>query len=542
MKILSFIKKHGMFFEILLIIFLFIFGLFFLVNLNSNFDEVTEQNILKRNVKDYVELIGRDDLANYFNERGIPSISVDIERDHGIAPYYLFTPALLLSEYFPHFISLLWKLYTYCIFFASAIFLLLLIKYLFKNKTLAYLSSLLYLLSPRIFIDGMHNNKDIVLMSLIIIMIYFFFRLVKENKLRYVFLFSIFAALVCNVKIIGIFFTFVLGIAYFIYLYFGKKLNKKNIIYGILTVAITFMLFVVFTPAIWGTGKFLIIDYVKYCLDNSVNFRAIPSVLFEGQIYANDINPLPWYYLPKMICITLPIIIPVLFIFSLIVFIINFIKKKIINKDIKYLICAVFAMFIVPFLIAVLKHPNIYNGWRHFYFLYAFIMIISCYGLSYLLDNIKTKKIIIIFVVLTLSTNIFCIIKNGVANTAYYNILVGTKDISEKYELDYYNVTTLEAIKAFLNSDEIEKNEDGKLYLTTDGFNSRVIADFMATGPGYYKSKIVCVGKDNIKDYSDKVIYNISNTVYKTGKENEDRLAYSYNISGSSILKFYRVQ
>src|SRR5574344_2361006 len=124
----------------------------------------------------------------------------------------------------------------------------------------------------------------------------------------------------------------------------------------------------------------------------------------------------------------------------------------IINKDIKYLICAVFAMFIVPFLIAVLKHPNIYNGWRHFYFLYAFIMIISCYGLSFLLNNLKTKRVIVFLIVLTLVTNIYCLLRNGVANTAYYNILVGNKDLSTRYELDYYNITTLEAIKSFMNS------------------------------------------------------------------------------------------
>lgn len=542
MEFINYIKKHERSFGIILFACMFIFGLFFINSLSSNFDENIEQTILKRNVKEYSELIGYKSLTNNLDRAGIVSISLDIEKDHGIAPYYLFTPVLSLSDDYPHITSLIWKLITYSYFFIGMIFLFLLIKYLFKNKKLAYLVSLLYFLSPRIFIDGMHNNKDMVLMSLIIVMIYFFFRLIKENKLRYVVLFSIAASLVCNIKIIGIFFTFVLGIIYFVYLYLDKRLDKKNIIYGFLTVLITFFLFIIITPAIWGTGEFLIIDYVKYCLDNSVNFRAMPSVLFEGQIYTNDVNPLPWYYVPKLICITLPVIIPCLFIFSLVLLTIHFFKRKIENRDIKYLMIAVFTMFIVPFLIAILKHPNIYNGWRHFYFLYAFIMIIACYGLNFLLNNLKTKRVIVFLIVLTLVTNIYCLLRNGVANTAYYNILVGNKDLSTRYELDYYNITTLEAIKSFMNSGKMEKNEDGFLYLYGEGFNTRVVSDMLQTSSDYYRDRILHVTKDNINEYSDKIIYDLSNYLFRTDEVNNYEFVYSYKVFNNSIINFYRMQ
>ena len=143
------------------------FGLRFLPNVNGNFDENVEQNILLSNIKDYSEAFNIDEITNAIHGRGILAISVDPNRDHGIAPYYPFAPILALKDKYPHVVSVMWHFYTYCLAFVGVIFFYLLIQYLFKNRKLSIILTALYYFTPRMFVDSLHNNKDIVFMALL---------------------------------------------------------------------------------------------------------------------------------------------------------------------------------------------------------------------------------------------------------------------------------------------------------------------------------------------------------------------------------------
>ncbi len=116
-------------------IILYAFGFCFLYKVNGNFDENLEQQILKSNIKDYAELIHYDRLVNHYNEMGIQSISLNSEKDHGIAPYYFFVPFLLINT--PSKLSFAWHVYTYSLFFLGVVYLFFLAKYLTRNRKIA---------------------------------------------------------------------------------------------------------------------------------------------------------------------------------------------------------------------------------------------------------------------------------------------------------------------------------------------------------------------------------------------------------------------
>lgn len=522
-------------------IILYMFGFCFLYKINGNFDENLEQQILKSNVKDYAELIHFDRLINHYNEMGIQSISLNSEKDHGIAPYYLFVPFFMLINT-PSHLSLVWHLYTYSIFFLGVVYLFFLAKYLTNNRKIAVITTLLYYFSPRILIDSMNNNKDIVLMSLLIVMIYYGLKMIKEPNLKYVLLFSIISGFVGNIKIIGLFFLFVIGLFYIIYYTIKKKWSKQIFLYGLLAAIISMIVFIIVTPAIWGNGKFEIIDYFMYCFSNGVQFRDTISVLFEGSIYG-DIS-LPWYYILKMITITLPIITIITFVVSLILLFINIIKKYKKGKYtfLEFSISMVISMFIVLNLVFIIKRPNIYNGWRHFYFLYSMIIIISIYGINYIYQKKNLKNIFVILATTTFAVNIFYLLKYNVANTAYYNILVGRNDLSSMYELDYYNVTGKESIIKFMNSDKYIENDDGYLYLYGKGFNNRIISD-VCTYNEKFNEKIIIVKEDEIDRYKKdgKIIYRLANSVYSINDKTNDKLVYTYKMFNNNITKFYEI-
>ena len=179
----SFFRKYGgRLITVLFFVVLFVFGLFFLPNVNGNFDENAEQHILLANIKDYAEAFHVDEVADAIHNKGVLAISVNPNRDHGIAAYYLFAPMLILKDSHPHIVSVVWHFYTYCLAFIGVIFFYLLMQYLFKNKKLSVILTMLYYFTPRMFVDSLHNNKDIVFMALLVAMIYFGVRFIKEKE------------------------------------------------------------------------------------------------------------------------------------------------------------------------------------------------------------------------------------------------------------------------------------------------------------------------------------------------------------------------
>ena len=192
-------------------------------------------------------------------------------------------------------------------------------------------------------------------------------------------IFAIVAAFLSNIKIIGVFFTGILGLEYIIYLLINKKMSKEKVVDIIFVFVLYFLIFMFITPAMWSNGLD-IVGYFKYCLHNSTQFsRWAGRILFEGKryyIYKGSKDILPWYYIPKNISLTLPLIVLFMFVVSIISFLFITIKKiikkkKLIQSD--YHFTSIIIMLIIPLLVCIISHPVLYNSWRHFYFLYGLI-------------------------------------------------------------------------------------------------------------------------------------------------------------------------
>ncbi len=542
----SFFRKYGgRLITVLFFVMLFVFGLFFLPNVNGNFDENAEQHILLANIKDYAEAFHVDEVADAIHNKGVLAISVNPNRDHGIAAYYLFAPMLILKDSHPHIVSVAWHFYTYCLAFIGVIFFYLLMQYLFKNKKLSVILTMLYYFTPRMFVDSLHNNKDIVFMALLVAMIYFGVRFIKEKEFRWALFFAFVGAFVCNIKILGLLFVGVIGMGYIIDLTIHKKWSVRNFMCGLTAVMILFVLYLALTPAIWGDGRFALIEYIQYCLGNAVNFGANVSVMFEGVLHHHEKDPLPWYYIPKLMLVTLPIIISILFIISVVMIIVDFfrnIRSHTFDFN-NYVFVLIMTMFLIPLCIAMFSNPNLYNGWRHFYFLYSLALIVGSYA-AYKLSNYKKMSFILtILICLTVISDIFCLFRYGMANTAYYNFLLGTDDLAGVYEMDYYNVSSQEALRQFMSSGKFEENEDGKLYLYSSGFGEVVVGDMKTYITPSISQRIVVVTNDTLEKYQKrgKIIYNFSNPVYQYDDVSNYDLVYTYRFFNNSVINIYKM-
>lgn len=89
----------------------------------------------------------------------------------------------------------------------------------------------------------------------------------------------------------------------------------------------------------------------------------------------------------------------------------------------------------------ILLDSTLYNGWRHLYFVYPIILLISLKGL-YLIDlkYLKKNRLIIIFVTLFLTHITFVMVKDHPHQNVYFNFFAG-KNIETKFELDYWGLS-----------------------------------------------------------------------------------------------------
>ena len=453
----------------------FLLGLFNIKNVGVYNDEHSEQEILMMNVREYAELIHFTPLVNYFDQREIIPISTSIERDHGISSYYLFSPFMMLGAKSPKLLSISWHLYTYLIFFSGVIILYFICKELFKNERFALLASSMYFLTPRIFADGLYNNKDIVLLTLFLHTLYFGIKFIKNKNIKNAIIFGIFGALATNTRIVGIFIFGLCGLFYLIDFIKdsikNKKINNKHLLYGFVAIISMIVFYTIITPSIWGAGKLDLIGHLNWSLRESTKFsRWNGTVLFEGILYNYENGDiLPLRYLPKLILITTPIYILITFVIGLIGFIYNAITKK--EKNTKYFILVLLSA-LIPFVISILTHTKLYNGWRHFYFLYGVMIVFSVYGIKFLYNYKKIRNGVFALIGIALAYNTAIVAKYGVNNTAYYNQLVSHKNIETQYELDYYGVTTRQLLS---NAIRNRKNDVIYIYYDQPNFGVHIL-------------------------------------------------------------------
>lgn len=180
--------------------------------------------------------------------------------------------------------------------------------------------------------------------------------------------------------------------------------------------------------------------------------------LFEGVRLYNK----PWYYIPKMIGITAPIGILVGFVFSIIF---SWIKKDKINLLILFLL---FFVTIFPLAYAIYKKSYVYNGWRHFLFIYPTIVVLAVLGWHSLASFFKNKIVYFVFIGIFIAFFLQPIkwsIVNHPYQYMYFNQLIGgTKGAHGNYDLDYWNQTPREAFEWLVknNPEILEKDADGK--------------------------------------------------------------------------------
>jgi hypothetical protein len=342
--------------------------------------------------------------------------------------------------------------FTFLTFFVGVLFFYFLCKRVFKSWKIALIGCIFLVLSPRIFADSFYNSKDPVFLVLFIICMYTFMIYHERPTYKNAILYALACAFTIDTRILGI----ILPLTSFVFIggefIYSTIINtKERIHYGSLITFSTLLIVftILFWPVMWKDTLF----HFQSAFEEMSKYHWGGGLLYRGEyIKATE---LPWHYLPVWIGISTPI--PYLLVFPLGLFFIikqictgpgNFVNPK--GQQLLILI-----VFFLPLIMVIVLKSAVYDGWRHVFFIYpAFIMIVL-YGLKYIYIQVKWKMIFMIFLALIICFNLTILIQHHPYENVYFNFLAGNdmKEAKKNFELDYYGVSSKQALEYILKND-----------------------------------------------------------------------------------------
>ncbi len=327
-----------------------------------------------------------------------------------------------------------------------------------------FLALLMIALSPRIFGHSMNNPKDIPFATAYIFTLLHLLRFVKQlprpgAKTIVYLMIGIGASIgiriggLLSVAYLGLF----TGIAFLWEPYLRKQLTNiqtlgRIVFYGVLIAFVGFLIGIMNWP-------YALQDPIAHslkALEEMSNFDTGIQMLYAGKHYWSD--QLPWYYIPKWMLMAAPI--------AILLGAALFTPVALFNKNRKTLLVGLLLFAgIFPVAYAIYQGSALYDGMRHFLFVYPILAILGAYGwghLTSLSNNKAVSMASIALPVLLLALPATWMIKNHPYQYTYINELYGgTASLEGNYETDYWMTSVKQLCEWFAENVPEAKSEEG---------------------------------------------------------------------------------
>ena len=361
----------------------------------------------------------------------------------------------------------------------------------------------------------------------------------EKIDFRNVIIFSFASSLAIDIRILGVFLPTLVFLVYIINIYWVENYKKNTIKPLILFVILTPFIITFFWPYLWQDpfGNFItIFKSLSNFVEHIYNF-------YLGQ-YISAKN-LPWHYPIVWILISTPFFYIFLFIVGFVFIGRRFMRRMFKIKENDYnnfwkgknelqdLIF--FFSFVIPLLSVITLNSTLYDGWRHLYFIYPSFLMISLLGLHIIeiLFLKKNKNLLLILSFLLLSPTLIWMFKYHPYQNVYFNFLAG-KDFNNKFELDYWGLSNVNALRY------IVENDDGNINVSRVGLSDLHLSKAFLSKK--YRNKISVIDDIKISHY---IINNYRNLPVKDINQNfkilsDYKIFYEIKIDGIPINTIYK--
>ena len=497
-----FFSKHAKAGVALFFLALLLLGLFTVGDYGSAWDDWSEMRILRMALREYDALLPWDTpLGQTLSEMGIERLSESAERDHGICLYYPLFWAVGNASLSLQSLTFIWRCYTWILFMLGLAALYAVARRMGLSRGFACLGVLIVVLSPRFFAEGHYNNKDIPLMAITLVLLWQSARLMEKPTYARALGFALAAGLCTGTRIIGGAYCLLFGGMIVCYLCASRRMNRHIIGVAVCTAGLSLTFYILLTPCLLADPP----GFIAYLLKNAVGFsRWHGNVLWFGQIIPCSQTKPPRLYLPVMFLLSTP-----LWALALLAASVPLAFKRLRRAgrgllcDSQRLLCLTTQLaWIAPLIALVALRALVYNGWRHVYFLYgpmALCMADALQALWRLAQKRGQKALLALCTALCLLSSAVGIAANHPHQYAYWNALVPTQNRAERFELDWWNLSGVDALKALLEQTEgpvvvmaSDAYSRSGLIMSSTLLNSErvILADTLEDRPGYLFSNL----------------------------------------------------
>ena len=427
-------------------------------------------------------------------------------------------------------------LLNFLIFFAGTVFLYLLGRRVFGDWRAGLLGSLFLVLSPRFFAQGFYNVKDISLLTAVVIAMYTMHRFLEKPNLPRLAVHALACAIATDVRIMGGITAVLTGIALAFFL--GKSRREpKDLLrflgYSTGFVLIWFFLTVAFWPTLW---KSPLSSFFKVLTAASA-FPWYGKVFYLGKFIKD--SHLPWHYIPVWILISTPLLYLSLFIPGAGAFFFDVFKKSLVFLT-RVFSLVILLWFFLPILVIILAHVPTHDEYRHIFFIYPALLLMSVKGLVTISAFLKKlagprflrtrEAVLAAWLVLGLLPVGLFMIKNHPFEMVYFNRLAG-KDLAQvalKFEMDYWGLSYRAGLEYLLRYDPAETIKVRALNFPGE-LNSLILRP-------EERKRLVFVHQDADKPKYFMTNYRLHPQDYPLEK------VYAISVGGAKILGVYRVR
>ena len=429
-------------------------GLFLSGDYGISFDEFAHrQNTIVR--LDYI--LGRGDLD---------AVRPAHDRVYGISfelPLLLAERALGLTDY--HHIHRLRLILTHLFFIAGGFCCYLLVWRLFNNRLLALLALLLFLLHPRLYAHSFFNSKDLPFLSMFMIALYLLERAWRRDTAGAFILLGLAVGVLTDLRIMGaLLLPAALALRGVDLLRAeGRRRRKQILVTAGLFALIAGLTPFVLSPYAWSNP----LGYLTDSLNLTVNHPQITVQLFQGeQILSTELPP--HYALTWFAITTPPPILLLGFIGAAVVAARGIARPGMVFGDTRLRFgVLLLACFILPLLAVALLGSNIYNDWRHLYFIYATFCLLAVVGLHWLATALGWQR--------RLKAGVYGLAGVGLGlialqmaqihpqQQAYFNFLVDRTTpeyLRTRYDIDYWRLAGRQVLEYLL-----QQQPEGPVYV-----------------------------------------------------------------------------
>ncbi|MEQ1575479.1 MAG: hypothetical protein ABL993_14665 [Vicinamibacterales bacterium] len=398
--------------------------------------------------------------------------------------------------------------------------------------TWALLGAFVFVMSPRILAEAFYNTKDIALLAAVVLSMHSLMRFLERPSYASALVHALACAFAGAIRLSGM-----LAVGITMLLLLDEAIQgrwERKAIYNVLRLTAVYLvaslsLTVLFWPFLWTSPWVSFVEAVN----QMGSFPWNQDVFYMGSYL--KANMLPWHYLPVWIAITIPLLHVIAVCVGVPVASIAVVRRwrSQGTKDPggRRLDLVALLWLLLPLVLVWVVQPVLYDGWRHFYFVYAALVLLAVRGLraawSFCDRRALTRAVLMAITVALFLEPVLFLRRNYPFGWVYFSPIVGgIAGANGRFELDYWGVSYRQGLE------ELLRREEGIVRVSFANESGDANVEIL---PAADRRRIVVVSQQ-------AAAYHLTEHRWHYGEPDPYAEAFSIRVDGVRILTAYHVR